>query len=192
MRRIGIAAALGLALSLPPLEPWFEATMRRHLLLLLPALLLLGGWAGYAPGRRAGVGPRTLAELAFGLGAIGFWMIPRSLDAAVSLPGVDHLLHLSIFAAGAALARSVPSLPFALQMTLGVNAIAMLGAMGVVYRSVPWLVCATYDLGQQRLVGAALLRLAPVLWVALWAWALLRLNGARVSSRLASERLATP
>lgn len=166
--------------------------MRRHLLLQIPALLALGAVLGFEAGRHSGPGPHRLSGLAFGLGAIGFWLIPRSLDAAVARQGVDLLLHLSMCAAGAALASSVPALPFALQMMLGVNGIAMLGAMGAVYSNTPWLVCASYDLAQQRRLGAALLGVAPILWAMLWIWALLRLRPAVGDSRIASERLAHP
>ncbi|MBS1241205.1 MAG: rane protein [Gemmatimonadetes bacterium] len=172
IRRL-IAVGLALLLAAPPLDPLFDVVMGRHLLGQVPALLLLGAVAGWPPARGP-VTARPLAGLAFAIGAIAFWMIPRSLDAAVRSNAADQLLHLSMFTAGLALARVLPRLPVPVSLGLGVHAVAMVGALGLVYRYYPGLICTTYNLTQQRAAGLTMVRAAPLLWLGLWAWAVSR------------------
>ena len=53
------------------------------------------------------------------------------------------------------------------------------GALGIMYSEYPRLICATYNLQQQRAVGSDLQAVAVVLWVALalQAWRELRRRG---------------
>ena len=181
MRRAA-AVATACLLALPPADAYLAATMERRLLIQIPAMLVLGALAGWPVG--AAPRPwrsRDLAALAFAAGAMAFWMIPRSLDLAARNHLADVALHLSMFAAGLALARSLPHLSFAIPMTLGVQATAMLVALGIVYLHFPGLICTAYTLEQQRVAGAGLVRAGPVAWILLWSWALWRL-GSRATS----------
>jgi hypothetical protein len=178
MRRAAALAAACL-LALPPADAYLAATMERRLLIHIPALLVLGALAGWRPAGR-GAAPRPwrpgdLAALAFAVGAMLFWMVPRSLDLAARSHVVDKALHLSVFTVGLALARSLPHLSFAIPMTLGVQATAMLMALGIVYLHYPGLICTAYTLEQQKVAGAGLVGVTPVAWILLWVWALRRL-----------------
>lgn len=177
--RAARAAAIAAAclLALPPAGSYLAATMQRRLLIQIPSLLILGALAGWRPAAAAQRPWRSgdLVALAFAVGALLFWMIPRSLDLAARSHLVDKALLLSLFAAGLALARSLPHLSFAIPMTLGVQAAAMLIALGIVYLRFPGLICSAYTLDQQRVAGAWLVRAAPVAWILLWGWALRRL-----------------
>ncbi len=180
MIRRAAAIAAACLLALPPADVFLDATMERRLLIQIPAILVLGALAGWPAGAahrpwRSG----DLAALAFAVGAMLFWMIPRSLDLAARSHLVDKALHLSVFAVGLALARSLPYLSLAIPMTLGVQATAMLMALGIVYLHYPGLICTAYTLEQQRVVGAGLVRATPVAWVLLWSWALHRLAVSR-------------
>jgi hypothetical protein len=183
MRRAAAIAAACL-LALPPADAFLGATMERRLLIQIPAILVLGalaGWPAEAAHRPWHSG--DLAALAFAVGAMLFWMIPRSLDLAARSHVVDKALHLSVFTVGLALARSLPHLSFAIPMTLGVQATAMLMALGIVYLHYPGLICTAYTLEQQRVAGAGLVRATPVAWILLWSWALRRLAVPRVKPR---------
>jgi hypothetical protein len=180
MRRAAAITAACL-LALPPADAYLVATMERRLLIQIPAMLVLGALAGWRP---AGATPRPwrssdLAALAFAVGAMLFWMIPRSLDLAARSRPADAALLLSVFVAGLALARSLPHLSFVIPVTLGLHATAMFMALGIVYLHFPGLICTAYTLAQQRVAGAGLVRAAPVAWVLLWGWALRRLAVAR-------------
>jgi len=179
------ALAAALLLMLPPLDPWLDAAMPRHLLIQMPALLGLGAVAAWPAAAKAGWTPTRAAALAWGIGALAFWMIPRALDMAVVREGVDQAMHLSMVSAGAALARSVPRLPFAPRVALALHAVAMLAAMGMAYQSYPGVICSAYDLPQQRAAGAGLLLAAPLLWVMVWAGVAAHLAGVGSGRRCA-------
>jgi cytochrome c oxidase assembly factor CtaG len=165
-----LAIAAALLLIAPPVDPFLDAVMRRHMELQLPALVLLGFMVGRgrpAPRWVAAINASGLAGLALALGSMAFWMIPRSLDAAVVDNTVDQVLHASMFSSGLALAWSLPVAPFALRITLAIHGVAMVGAMALVYSGFPRLICATYNLEQQRAVGGDLLWVAGLLCVML-------------------------
>lgn len=178
MRRAAAIAAACL-LALPPADAYLAATMERRLLIQLPAVLVLGALAGWRPAAQRPWRSGDLAALAFAVGAMLFWMIPRSLDLAARSRPADAALLLSVFAAGFALTRSLPHLSFAIPVALGLQASAMLMALGIVYLHFPGLICTAYTLAQQRVAGVGLVRAAPVAWVLLWGWALRRLAVAR-------------
>ncbi|HMA42411.1 MAG TPA: hypothetical protein VKO86_00185, partial [Gemmatimonadales bacterium] len=104
---------------------------------------------------------------------------PRSLDLAARSRPADAALLVSVFVAGFALSRSLPHLSFVIPVTLGLQATAMLMALGIVYLHFPGLICTACTLAQQQVAGAGLVRAAPVAWVLLWGWVLRRLAVAR-------------
>lgn len=178
MIRSAMAIAVAIVLALPPLASWFSATMPRHQLMQVPAMLLLGIVAahGWAKGRRWRPDPEwDPALLVLAVGVMVFWMVPRSLDSAASSMVADQLLHVSWFLAGAALAHTLPRTTFAVWMALGIHAVAMLAAVGLVYTLYPGLICTAYNIQQQRETGRAMLYAAPVLGVVLWGWAARRM-----------------
>ena len=178
MRRAAAIAAACL-LALPPADIYLAATMERRLLIQLPAMLVLGALAGWRPAGQRSWRAGDLAALAFAVGAMLFWMIPRSLDLAARSRPADAALLVSAFVAGFALARSLPHLSFVITVALGLHATAMFMALGIVYLHFPGLICTAYTLAQQRVTGVGLVRAAPVAWVLLWGWALRRLAVAR-------------
>lgn len=174
--------AIGAAsiLALPPLAGWFSATMPRHQLLQVPAMLILGAIAagGRAPKvmeRERPAGEWSAPILILAVGAMIFWMIPRSVDLAASSALADQLMHASWFLAGAALAHSVPQIPSPIAMALGIHGVAMLAAAGLVYSLYPGLICTAYNLQQQHATGRILLLGAPVLGMILWVRAIRRM-----------------
>ncbi|HEU4763236.1 MAG TPA: hypothetical protein VFS28_01190 [Gemmatimonadales bacterium] len=173
MIRRAAAAGLAVVLAAPPLAQWFSTTMERHQLLQVPALVLLGVAAGHGSRGRP---PRPGADwdtalVVLAVGAMMFWMLPRSIDFAASDAVGDQLMHLSWFLAAAALAHALPRIPFAVAMALGIHGVAMLAAVGLVYRYYPGLLCTAYNLQQQRATGRIMVSLAPMLGVGLWGWA---------------------
>jgi hypothetical protein len=168
---------VALVLVLPPVDPYLDAVMRRQVEIQIPALALLGYLL--ARTRRpllAGYNPLGLTGLAFAVAMIAFWMVPRSLDRAVLDETFDQLMHLGLLCAGAALAQSLPLAPLVLRMALGLYAVSMIAALGVVYTRYPGLICTVYSLAQQGAVGRDLLWLAPGLWVILCVWAAVRMS----------------
>lgn len=174
MMRPLYATCAALLLALPPCAQWFSATMPRHQLLQVPAMVVLGAIAarGLARWAMARV-PRgwDAPLLVVAIGTVMFWMIPRSVDLAASSMAADQVMHLSWFLAGGALAYTLPRAPVVARMALGIHGVAMLAAAGLVYTLYPGLICTAYTLPQQHATGRWMLLAAPVLAVLLWVWA---------------------
>lgn len=151
-----------LVLAAPPLDDWLDSSMPRLLLIEMPAWVALGWLAGRRPQARTRAwNPHGLTGLAFFLGALGFWMISRSVDAIGASEIVDQFMHVSLLVGGAALASSVPSMPFVLRGALGIYGASMTFSLGVFYTSYRALLCGTFDLAQQRSTGHWLLVVCP-------------------------------
>jgi cytochrome c oxidase assembly factor CtaG len=164
---------LVILLASPLVDPLLIRTQPRFLLVHLPAWVFLGYLAGRhlrsGPGghdRAVALNPRGLTGLVFFVGTLAFWMIPRSVDAAALSQGMDQLLHVSLLAAGFALAWSMPAMPFVLRAALGIYGIAMLFSLGALYTHSTALLCGTFTLAEQRQTGQLLYWLCPAAIVA--------------------------
>lgn len=168
MIRIFLWAVAALVLVSPPLDPFLDAAMARHVLLQIPALFFLG----FIAGRSNWISVKRynllgLAGLVFFIGSLLFWMIPRSLDAAVSDNRIDQLMHLNIIAAGWALSKSLPLMPVIMRVALGMYGLTMIISLGAIYSSYDALICAVYSIGQQKETGWYLFRIAAALFLVL-------------------------
>lgn len=150
---------LGLAfLARGPLE----ARLPTHLLVQFP-LLLAGGalLAGpkqpplLAPWNRGGATGLALAAV-----ILAFWMLPRAIDASLASPIYEAGKLASLPLAGAALAWSLPALPWLARQLLASQAIAMAAATGWLYTALPERLCLRYLRSDQDVLGIALLLLA--------------------------------
>jgi hypothetical protein len=165
-RRVVLWTLLVLVLAASPLDTWLDRAMPRLLLVEMPAWLALGWVAGSRMGARPNAwNPGGLTGLAFFLGALAFWTLPRSVDAIGASEVVDQLMHASLLAGGAGLALSVPSMPFVVRGALGIYGVSMTFALGMLYASYRALLCGTFDLVQQRATGQWLLVASPFLVV---------------------------
>ncbi len=152
-----------LVLASPPLHGWIHVVMPRLLLLEVPAWLALGWLAGRGRERVfRPFNPHGVTGLVFFLGALGFWMIPRSVDWVGTSVAADWIMHATLLGAGAALAASVRSMPFVLRGALGIYGASMTFALGMIYSSYSALLCGTFDLAQQKDTGHLLLGACPV------------------------------
>jgi hypothetical protein len=167
-RRVVLWAFLVLVLAASPLDAWLDRAMPRLLLLEMPAWIALGWVAGRRmEAKPRAWNPRGVTGLAFFLGALAFWTLPRSVDAIGASEVVDQLMHASLLVAGAGLAMSVSSMPFVVRGALAVYGVSMAFALGMLYTSYRALLCGTFDLVQQRSTGRWLLVASPFLVVLL-------------------------
>jgi len=86
-----------------------------------------------------------------------FWSIPRSVDVSELYEWADQIYHLSMFAGGFILQRSLPSLPKLVKGVFGLLFSSMLTATAMVYRWKSVILCSTYTLYDQHLYGKVLL-----------------------------------
>lgn len=172
LRRGWVLAAAYLLLAAPPLRGWLEAGMVSHMLVQLPLLVGLGaaavawlpaGWRRRLDDCNAAGLPLTLLALF----AAAFWMLPRSLDAALNAPLMELAKFLSLpLLVGMPLALSWRRLPLIGRGFLWSNLVSMLVVLGWLYSAAPVRMCTNYLVDQQQLLGRSLLLLA--LGLALW------------------------
>ena len=160
-------------LALPPVAAALESSMTGHMVVQLPLLALGGGLiargvAG-AQGRPvAGYNAGGVAGLLLATFALACWMLPRSLDAALTDVAAETakfvLLPLLV---GAPLALSWPLAGPLVRGLVWAHLIAMLATLGWIYQAAPVRLCVGYRLDQQETLGWAMLIAAALVAVAL-------------------------
>ena len=161
--------ALIVILALPPVRTGLEAAMVGHMLVQLPLLALGGWWCVRAlpepwRARLQAYNGHGLPGILLVLFGVAFWMLPRSLDAALSAPVVEAAKFVTLpMLVGAPLALSWPRLHPVAKGFVFANALSMLGVLGWLYRESPVRLCNFYLIDQQTLAGNGLLILAGAL-----------------------------
>lgn len=185
-------AAVGLALLLrAPLE----GSMALHMAVQLPLILTGGALAarrasGTArqPADGSARGPARwdahgLAGLVWLLLASGYWMVPRALEQALTLPPAEFGKFASLFLAGyllpGALARAAP----VIQLFFLGNFCAMMAIAGMLYQDMPQRLCNAYTLDDQVLTGVGLVVASLGIAAAWCVWQLPALAGYPAGSR---------
>ena len=175
-----LAAGVWLALALPPLRAWLEASMVLHMLVQLPLLAAIG-WALGSAWLRSGAGGMGARALqctqSFNAGGVTgmlaasfvmlLWMLPRCLDAARFDPAADALKFLTVPAAGAAVALSWPRLPVIARAVVHLEVIATLLRFGWGYLAAEERLCLAYLAEDQQRTGILLLWLGAAYAVAI-------------------------
>lgn len=171
--RFTVAAALVMAALLPPLSQFWQARLITHLLVQYPLLIIAGATAGAALARSRETHWTAAPALLCAAFALGFWMLPRWIDAAVESGALDLLKAGCLFALvglplgwGWALAGPI------LRGFVWANVISMLGVMGWLQLAIPARLCNSYLLADQRQLGLALLMLAGMMLAAAFGWAM--------------------
>lgn len=165
-----------LALALPPMRTFFEASMAWLMLGLMPCLFAAGA---LAPGmlsarRQVEMVPRMRPySLALGVAATlayGIWMLPIAVDISrMSLP-MGLARDASMVLAGLAASVGLRVAPWPLVLFFGGNMVWMALTFGMLFIDSPNRLCASYLLGDQRLAGAGLVVYAAVIG----SWLLIR------------------
>ncbi|MDC0657365.1 hypothetical protein N6L27_05095 [Leisingera sp. SS27] len=142
-----------------------EASPIQHVLVQMPLLVLAGVLISWdMRGRRVWAVPLLLTALT----AFLFWMLPRSVDWALT-PAGETAKYLSLpLLLGVPLRLSWPWLAPVLRGFLKANALSMLGVLGFLYTHAPLRICNSYLVSAQQDLGFAFLQLAVVL-ACIWA-----------------------
>jgi hypothetical protein len=166
-------------LVLPPMRRVVESTMATHMLVQIPALVLVGGGFASAlltrwPQALHKLKPFRWALLVSAGSTLAIWMIPRLLDLAVERPAVDLAKALTLsLAGGLPLHLAWRNIGPVVRGLIHVEALASLWRLGWVYLESPARLCARYGLADQYRLGHMLLAIGAC--YALWlAWHALR------------------
>ncbi|HEY9280078.1 MAG TPA: hypothetical protein VIP51_08390 [Eoetvoesiella sp.] len=154
------------------LQPWFEATMARHMGLEFPALFIIGWLTASVVGPRlerriALWNAKGLTALVFTALVTAFWMVPASLDLAVLYPAAGLAKVLSWLAAGILMGASWRQAGVVIQAFFIFNWCWMTIAVGLIYQEAPQQLCSVYLVDDQWNAGASMIFWAVAVFV-LW------------------------
>jgi len=175
--------ALIVTLALPGARAVLEGTMLTHvgvqLVLLGVAGWLIGSATARPAARLAAKYPAGLALLLLAGFTLLFWLLPRYLDSALMSGRWAAAKFTTIpLLIGVPIAWGWPALSTVGRVFVISNLAAMLLAMGGIYLASPDRLCVSYLIGDQRLLGIALL----ILGVAVTLGSVAYLLRARTSS----------
>ncbi len=176
---LAVAGALLATLALPPVARPLEASMAGHMAVQIPLLVLCGVIAfaavpAAARRRLAAWDPRGLAGLGVALTAMAFWMLPRSLDAALTEPHMEIAKFVTVpLLWGLPLAWSWSRLGLIGRGFVAAHLVGLAWVLGWFYLNAPARLCSNYLLDQQHDLGRAFLAYGTAAAVA----ALVRLLG---------------
>ncbi len=164
-----VAALLFAVLLLPPSRRLLESSMTLQMLVQLPLLISTGYLlreavpaplaAVIARWNQHGISGLVLASLA-GM----FWMLPRSLDTAVSLPWTAFAKFASVpLLIGLPLGLSWPHMGFIVRGVFLLELIATFFRLGWLYLVSPMRLCNNYLLDDQQRAGETMLVIGSVI-----------------------------
>jgi hypothetical protein len=151
-------------LSLPPARSLIVQSMFWHMIVQMPLLVI----AGY--GLTARKPPRRFVRLnRFGLTSfmvvliiLTYWMLPVTIDRAVTMPSVDAAKVVSLLLCGFCLKASVDNAPRTVQLFFVGYLLAMLITLGLYFVSTDIRLCNAYSQDSQIWTGYGLIALAII------------------------------
>ena len=177
-RRLLVAGVAVFAiLALPPVVQALQARMQLQLLVQIPLLVACGYlMRGALPERArraiAAWNPVGINGLIVATFVLAFWMLPRSMDAAVNDWRWAALKLVSVpLLAGLPLGLSWSRMNFVVRGVVCMELIAMCVRLGLLYLASPARLCNNYLIDDQQLTGRYLL----IAGIAVFAWITLRL-----------------
>lgn len=160
-----VAGGLYVLLALPPVSRQMEAGMAGHMAVQIPLLALCGflAFAAVPPAVRRGLAawdPYGLAGLVLALFAMALWMLPRSLDGALTHPLVEAAKFVTVpLLWGLPLAWAWSRLGLVGRGFVAGHLVALAWVLGWFYCNAPARLCSNYLLDQQLDLGRAMLAL---------------------------------
>ncbi|MEH6631522.1 MAG: hypothetical protein V7776_11865 [Halopseudomonas aestusnigri] len=176
MFRYGVAAVF--MASAFVLSPYVISDPVLHVLVQIPLLLLSGGLLASRVTISKDI---AYVFLIIALVTLIYWMLPRSIDAALSSPWHNAGKFVSLpLLAGAPLVLSWKHLHPVLRGFLKANAISMLGIFAFLYIHAPIRICNSYLITDQQNLGYGFFYVAISL-SNYWGWSLVFGSPQRVS-----------
>ncbi|EAR21315.1 hypothetical protein [Nitrococcus mobilis] len=175
----GSATLLFLVLLMPPVKQALEASLTAQVLVQIP-LLIAVGWLLRAAvperilARTENWNYRGIAGLVLATLTAAYWMLPRVLDAATTVPLLAVAKYLSApLLIGLPFALSWPRMGFIVRGVLLAELIATCFRLGWLYLASPVRLCNNYLLNDQQRLGECMLAIGSGLlfwlaWKLLW------------------------
>lgn len=157
---IPLGASLLAVLALPDVRQFYEAALVSHMLVQLPLLALAGWLMGkglmtMVPESRSTSWNRGgITGLIIAIITLLFWMLPKSLDAALGDTGTEVAKFVMLpLCLGLPLALSWPRAHVLIRGLLKAQFISMLGVLSFLYTHAPVRICNNYLVGEQETAG---------------------------------------
>lgn len=174
-----LGALLLAVLALPDVRQFHEAALVSHMLVQMPLLALAGWFMGRGlvnmlPACRSTAWNQSgIPGLIVAITTLLFWMLPKSLDAALgdSVVEIAKLVTLPL-CLGMPLALSWPRGHVLVRGLLKAQLISMLGVLSFLYTHAPVRICNNYLVGEQQTAGVLMGGIALAL-AAYWGGALI-------------------
>lgn len=159
-----------LTLFIPNIRQWLNAEMYLKMLVQIPSLTIFSFIIGLQMKNvknkiMATLGNHGASALIFLFGAQTFWMIPRSLDLAVSSTIADMIMHLNLVTAGFLFGVGFRNASFVLKTAFSIYGLSMALSMGIIYIHFNALICAVYTIEMQHIAGKYTLYVFPFVFI---------------------------
>mgnify|MGYP001554996649 CR=1 FL=1 len=170
-RSAGIAALAFLVLLAPPIRHGLEASMTAQMLLQMPLLVGVGWLLSHALPARALAGVarwnhRGITGLVLASVAGAYWMLPRTLDASVTVPLLGAAKYLALpLLIGMPFALGWPRMGFIVRGVFLLELIATFFRLGWLYLISPERLCNNYLLDDQQRLGRYMLLIGAALFL---------------------------
>lgn len=153
-----IGALLYLILIIPPIRSYMESIMIIHMLIQLPLLMVVGWFLGKyivykAPKVFHAINENGVPGIILIVAITMYWMLPRTLDEALTLPQYEVFKFISLPLAGLLLADSWAKMKEVGQIFIYLNYLSMFALMGWLYLDSPIQICNNYLIMQQKTLG---------------------------------------
>ena len=174
-RVLALSLALFLLAAASPLRGWWETSLSGHMLGQIPVLIVAGalgarGLFSTPPPWLMAIDRQGVVGLLVTLFALVFWMLPRSLDAALAEPPMEVAKFVSVpVLIGMPLALSWPRSPVLVKGFVLAQLLTMMLVVGWLYTTAPVRLCNYYLSSEQIFAGHLLIGLAVVgglIWLA--------------------------
>ncbi|MGH8798054.1 MAG: hypothetical protein ACREXI_13425 [Caldimonas sp.] len=170
-RSAGLAALAFLVLLAPPVRHGLEASMTAQMLLQMPLLVGVGWLLSHALPARASAGVdrwnhRGITGLVLASVAGAYWMLPRTLDASVTVPLIGAAKYLTLpLLIGLPFALGWPRMGFVVKGVFLLELIATFFRLGWLYLISPERLCNNYLLDDQQRLGRYMLLIGVALFL---------------------------
>lgn len=161
MTRTDAILTTGLFALAVAVQLWVATDPVVHMLVQFPLL----GAVGFLLGRQIPLAERWAgATVIVGIATVLFWMLPRSLDGALTSWSMHFAKFITLpLAAGLPLALAWPRLHRVLRGFVKAETISMLGVLGFLYTHAPIRICNSYLITDQVRLGVGFFWLAAAL-----------------------------
>lgn len=158
MKDLFLGAGLLILLAIPPIRSMLESVMIVHMLVQLPLLIIAGLWIGRYIVRRfhsifQNWNKNGIPGILIVVFITTYWMIPRALDEALTLPSIEVLKFITLPIVGVFLVDSWKKIKTLGRTFVFLNYLSMFGLMGWLYIDSPIQICNNYLLVEQKILG---------------------------------------